>query len=134
MRIWAVFSIGDRSQIFIRPAGGDQTLSPTNAHSDKDWRGNDYELKAGMNVENLKGKIVEVKEPRDVNTKFGTTVTLTEATLEDDTGSVKLTLWGDQAEGIEEGSEVEITGAFTKEFREEMQISIGKKGSIKVVE
>jgi replication factor A1 len=92
------------------------------------------DLKAGMNVESLKGKIAELKEPREVNTKFGTTIVLTEATLEDDTGTVKLVLWGEQADNIEEGSEVEITGAFTKEFREEIQLSIGKKGTIKAVE
>jgi replication factor A1 len=92
------------------------------------------DLKAGMNVESLKGKIAELKEPREVNTKFGTTIVLTEATLEDDTGTVKLVLWGEQADNIEEGSEIEITGAFTKEFREEIQLSIGKKGTIKAVE
>jgi len=53
--------------------------------------------------------------------------------LEDDSGTIKLTLWGDQANGIEEGSEVEITGGFIKEFRDELQLTIGKKGSIKVV-
>ena len=92
------------------------------------------ELKAGMNVESLKGKIAELKEPREVNTKFGTTIVLTEAMLEDDTGSVKLVLWGDQANDIKEGATVEITGAFTKEFRDEIQLSIGKKGAIKAVE
>jgi replication factor A1 len=92
------------------------------------------ELKAGMNITSLKGKIAELKEPRDVNTKFGTTITLTEATLEDETGTVKLVLWGEQSSGLEEGNEVEITGGFTKEFKEEIQLSIGKKGSIKLVE
>jgi replication factor A1 len=92
------------------------------------------ELKAGMNVTSLKGKITEMKEPREVNTKFGTTIVLTEATLEDDTGSVKLVLWGEQSSGLEEGAEVEITGGFTKEFKDEIQLSIGKKGTIKPVE
>ena len=92
------------------------------------------ELKAGTNVDSITGKISEMKEPREVNTKFGTVISLTEATLEDDTGSVKLVLWGDQAKDLEEGCEVEVTGAFTKEFRDELQLSIGKKGSIKVVE
>ena len=91
------------------------------------------ELKAGMNEVNIKAKISELKEPREVNTKFDTTIILTEATLEDDSGTIKLTLWGKQSEGLEEGNEVEITGGFTKEFREELQLGIGKKGSIKVV-
>jgi len=91
------------------------------------------ELKAGMNDVKLKAKITELKEPREIMTKFGTTTTLTEATLEDETGTVKLTLWGNQSEGLENEQEVEVTGGFTKEFRDELQLGIGRKGSIKAV-
>jgi replication factor A1 len=91
------------------------------------------ELKPYMNNVDITAKIAELKEAREIMTKFGTTTTLTEVTLEDDTGSVKLTLWGQQSEGLEEGSEVEIKGGFTKEFREELQLGIGKRGSIKVI-
>ena len=91
------------------------------------------ELKPAMNEVKLTAKIIELKEPREVMTKFGTSTTLTEATLEDESGTIKLTLWGKQADGLEEGSEVEINGGFTKEFREELQLGLGKKGSIKVV-
>lgn len=91
------------------------------------------ELKPAMNEVNIKAKIVELKEPREVMTKFGTATTLIEATLEDETGTIKLTLWGKQADELEEGNEVEITGGFTKEFRDELQLGLGKKGSIKVI-
>jgi replication factor A1 len=91
------------------------------------------ELKPAMSNVAIKAKVTELREPREVMTKFGNAIILTEAILEDDSGSIKLTLWGEQANGIEEGSEVEVTGGFTKEFRDEVQMSIGKKGSIKVV-
>jgi len=91
------------------------------------------DLKPAMNEVNLKAKIIELKEPREVMTKFGTATTSTEATLEDETGTIKLTLWGKQADELEEGSEVEITGGFTKEFRDELQLGLGKKGSIKAI-
>jgi len=91
------------------------------------------ELKPAMNNVNLKAKIIDLKEPREIMTKFGNMITLTEATLEDDTGSIKLTLWGEQADGLELDKEVEIVGGFTKEFRDETQLGIGKRGSIKVV-
>jgi replication factor A1 len=91
------------------------------------------ELKPGMNIVNLRARISELKEPREVMTKFGSTTNLTEAILEDDSGSIKLTLWGDQADGLESNQEVEIAGGFTKEFRDEIQLGIGKRGSIKVV-
>ena len=91
------------------------------------------ELKAGMNEVNIKAKITEIKEPREVMTKFGTSTTLTEVTLEDDSGTIKLTLWGKQSEGLEQNQDVEINGGFTKEFRDEVQLGIGRRGSIKVV-
>jgi len=92
------------------------------------------ELKVGMNNLNLKAKVAEMAEPREVMTKFGTVTKLVEATLEDDTGSIKLTLWGKQSEGVETGNEVEIVNGFTKQFREELQLGIGRGGSIKAVE
>jgi len=91
------------------------------------------ELKAGMNNVKIKAKVVELSEPREIMTKFGSMTTLTEATLQDDSGSVKLVLWGKQSEGIENNQEIEITNGFTKEFRDELQVGIGRNGSIKAV-
>ena len=91
------------------------------------------ELKPGMNEVNLKAKVSEMKEPRNIMTKFGTQTTLTEVTLDDGTGTIRMVLWGKQSEGIETGKEVEIENGFTKEFRGEIQFGIGKTGSIKVV-
>jgi replication factor A1 len=91
------------------------------------------ELKAGMSNVNIKAKISELRDPREVMTKFGTAATLTEVILEDDSGTVKLTLWGKQADGLEKDQKVEVTGGFTKEFREEVQLGIGKTGAIKVI-
>lgn len=91
------------------------------------------ELKPYMNNVNIKAKVIELKESREVTTKFGTITTLTEAVLEDETGTIKLSLWGNQSEGIEEDQVVEIKDGFTKEFRNELQLGIGRRGSIKVV-
>lgn len=91
------------------------------------------ELKVGMSNVNIKAKVAKLNEPREVMTRFGTATTLTEAILEDDSGSIKMTLWGKQAEGIEEGKEVEVTSGFVKEFRDELQLGIRKGGEIKVI-
>ena len=91
------------------------------------------ELKTGMNNVNLTAKVVEISEPRQVTTKFGTQTTLTNATLEDETGKITLTLWGLQSDNIAEGIDVEITNGFVKEFRGNLQLGIGKGGSIKPV-
>lgn len=91
------------------------------------------ELKSGMNDVNIKAKVVEMKESREIMTKFGSMTTLTECTLQDDSGNIKLVLWGKQSEGIQNDQEVEIAGGYTKEFREELQVGIGRNGTIKPV-
>lgn len=88
------------------------------------------DLVTNTNV-NLTAKVKEIEDVKQVTTKFGTQTSLTVAVLEDDTGIVKLNLWGTQSEGIEEDQTLEITNGFVKEFRGEKQISIGKTGSIK---
>ena len=82
----------------------------------------------------IMGTIKTIEDVKQVTTKFGTQVSLTVAILEDDTGSIKLNLWGSQSEGIEEGKTVEVKNGFVKEFKGEKQISVGKMGSVKVVE
>lgn len=91
------------------------------------------ELKSGMNNVSLKAKVASVSEPKQIQTKFGTQTTLVNAVLQDDSGSMPIALWGQQSEGIEEGKEVELTGGFTKEFRGEVQLGVGKTGKIAVV-
>ena len=91
------------------------------------------ELKLDMNNVEVEGKITELADPKQIRTKFGTQTTLTVATLQDDSGNVKVNLWGNQSDGIETGQTIKISGGFTKAFREELQLSIGKKGSMKVL-
>ena len=62
------------------------------------------ELRIGMSNINLNAKVIGISEPREVMTKFGTATTLVEAVLQDESGSIKLTLWGKQAEDLEEGN------------------------------
>lgn len=92
------------------------------------------ELRPGMNEVALTAKVLELKEPRQIMTKFGTQTSLTEVILSDGSGKIKLALWGAQSEGISEGATVEIAGGFTKEFKGESQLGIGRRGSIKTVE
>ncbi len=91
------------------------------------------ELKSGMNNVSLKAKVASMSEPKNIQTKFGTQTTLVNAVLQDDSGSMPIALWGQQSEGISEGAEVELTNGFTKEFKGEVQLGVGKTGKIAVV-
>jgi len=92
------------------------------------------ELKLGMANINLKAKVADVSEPRDVRTKFGYTTRVATATLEDDSGKIALTLWGKQTDEIGEGDTVEIKDGYVREFRGELQLNVPRRGEIKKVE
>ncbi len=81
------------------------------------------QMKSGINVQ---GKIVDKGEVREVTTKFGQTK-VCDAYLEDESGSIKLTLWGDDTEKVKNGDEVKLEGGYTTTFREVVQLNKGRK-------
>jgi len=88
------------------------------------------DLKAGMDNIEIKAEIADMEEPVEVMTKFGTAVELTNVTLRDDTGSIKLVLWGDKSKGLNQGDTILLKNAFVKEFRGEKQLGLPKNGEI----
>lgn len=88
------------------------------------------ELKEGMNNVSVEGKISSVTAPKDVVTKFGTSTQVANATLEDETGSILLVLWGNQIGKVQEGATVTIEGGYVKSFRGTMQLGVGRTGKI----
>lgn len=88
------------------------------------------ELKGDMNNVEVSGEIVEISQPREVMTRFGNSKVAT-AKLKDDTGTVDLSLWGKQIDMFQVGDKVEVTSGYTKTFRDNVQVNVGKQGSIK---
>ena len=91
------------------------------------------ELKLGMSDISITAKVTEVSEPREVRTKMGYTTKVATATIEDDSGTISLTLWGDKTEEIGEGDTVQITGGYISEFKGEIQLNVPRKGELKKV-
>ena len=81
------------------------------------------QMRTGINVQ---GKIVDKGEVRTVNTKFGETK-VCDAFLEDDSGRIKLTLWADDTEKVNNGDTVSLEGGYTTTFRNEIQLNKGRK-------
>ena len=87
-------------------------------------------MKNGINV---KGKIVDKAEIRTVNTKYGERK-VCEAYLEDDSGRIKVVIWGEDAEKVKDGLTFSIEGGYTTTFRNEVQLNKGRKdGKLEVV-
>ncbi len=88
------------------------------------------DLKAGASNVDVEGTITEKKEPREVITKFGKRLQVADAVLSDDSGSITLSLWNEDAEKLSVGDKVKVSNGYVGEFRGSPQLSSGKYGKI----
>lgn len=88
------------------------------------------ELKDKGAVDEIKLKITKKEEPRDVK---GGSLRVCNATGEDETGTVVVTLWNDDIEKVNEGDLIVIKGGWSQEYNGKMQVSSGKRGTIEAV-
>lgn len=88
-------------------------------------------LRANSNA-TIEGTITAISPVRDVTTSRGP-ARVADATLQDDTGTIVLTLWGDDAARYSVGQKVRITDGWVKDFRGKLQISMGRSGTISVL-
>lgn len=82
----------------------------------------------------VQGKVSEIGELREFEREDGTENVVANLQLEDETGSIRLTLWGEQAYIIEDldiDSEIQIIDAYAKYgLNEEIELSIGNKSRV----
>lgn len=90
------------------------------------------ELTVGMNKVNLSVKVLELQEPKSVHTRFGNSMIIAYALIGDSSGTMKLSLWGEQIGSVSVGDIVQITNARIRAFKGEKQLQIGRNGSLKV--
>ena len=91
------------------------------------------DIQPGMRNIEVTGRISKIGERRNVQTKFGPADVAT-ATLEDETGSIDLSLWREQIDMVTEGDNVKLTNAFTTVFGGKPQLNIGKQGQLTKIE
>jgi len=79
----------------------------------------------------VEGTIKEIGEIKNFN-KFGRELRVADAILEDDSGTVKLSLWNDDVEKFKAGDKVKITNGYVNEFQGEKQLTAGKFGKMEL--
>lgn len=84
-------------------------------------------MRSGINV---RASVKKLGESRTVSLKSGEQKNVCDHILADDTGEIKLTLWGDDITLVKEGDVVVIDNGYTKEFRGDISISAGKYGKM----
>ncbi len=90
------------------------------------------DLVVGMNRINLAGQVLELDEPKSLHSRWGANCVVANALIGDDTGTVKLVLWGGQTDSVSVGDKVQIVNARMRAFQGEKQLQVGKNGAVKV--
>ena len=92
------------------------------------------DIDARVRCVNLKAKVVGKSIPRYVFSRFGDALTLSTATISDGTGSIRMSLWNAEIDRVSIGDTVQINNGRVRTFRGELQVSLGRKGRLQVVE
>jgi replication factor A1 len=90
------------------------------------------DIRLGMSGISLTAKLVDKSTPRQVMTRYGRR-RVADATLEDETGRIGLSLWGDQIEAVKVGDVVSIEGAFVTRFRDRLVLNVPRSGKLEKV-
>jgi len=92
------------------------------------------DIDAKVRCINLKAKVVGKSSPRCVFSRFGDALTLSTATISDGTGSMRMPLWNAEIDRVSIGDTVQIENGRVRTFRGELQVSLGRRGRLEVVE
>ena len=88
------------------------------------------DIKGEQSRVDVEGEVIEKGEVRTVNLRAGGQSDVADCTIRDDTGQIKLSLWGEQINAVDVGDKVRIENGYTKAFRGEVQLNIGRYGKL----
>jgi len=91
------------------------------------------ELSPASRRVDIRLRILSIEPPRDVQTRYGPG-RVTTALAGDETGTVKLSLWNEDVDKINENAVVDVHNGYVKSFRGELELSPGKFGELATVE
>ncbi|HLC62893.1 MAG TPA: SOSS complex subunit B family protein [Candidatus Nanoarchaeia archaeon] len=81
---------------------------------------------------NIELEVVSV-EPAKEFQKFGQKGRVAVATVKDDSGEMKMTLWNDEIDFVKPGIKIRITNGYCNEFQGEKQLTAGRFGKLEVI-
>jgi len=91
------------------------------------------ELRDGMKRIDVMAKVTDKSDPREVKSRFkDQTFKVATATIADETGMIKLTLWNEQIDKVNVNDTVKIQNGYVTSFRGEIQLNIGRFGTFTV--
>jgi len=93
------------------------------------------DLRDGTKRVDIEAKIIEKTGPREVLSRYKDVVLrVANATISDETGTIKLTLWNDQIDQVKINDTIKIENGYVTSFRGEIQLNIGRYGKLSIVQ
>ncbi len=113
---------------------------------DPDWRGRWYqrvtdpptphemmkikEVTDGMRNVTVEGEVTEKSEPRSVHSRKGEPLTVSNASVKDETGRTVLVLWNEQIGWVEVGDRIRVENGYTSSYGGVIQLNVGRIGRL----
>tara|TARA_Y100000815_G_scaffold231591_1_gene221839 strand:+ start:30 stop:335 length:306 start_codon:yes stop_codon:yes gene_type:complete len=76
------------------------------------------------------GVVTYIGQSRDVSLKSGNVEKVTTITIQDDSGSIPMNIWGSLIEKIKINSEIRVEKGYVNEFRNQLQFNLGYYGKL----
>jgi replication factor A1 len=92
-----------------------------------------HKLRHGMKKINLKAEVLETPPPLKVTTQYGSSATIANVYIGDETGKVRLCLWNEQVSFVSTGDLIQINNASVSTYKGERQLALGKSGTVSVL-
>ena len=78
--------------------------------------------------------MVEKPEPNRGYTRYGTTPVVSNILIEDETGSMRMSLWNQQIKKVHKGDVINIENGKVIWYHSERHLGLGRSGSLSVIE
>jgi replication factor A1 len=91
------------------------------------------DLRDGMRTVEVEGEVIEISPPREVSLRTGGQAKVADATLKDETGTIKLSLWDNQIDQVAKGARVKVSNGYINQFRGERQLNVGRYGKLDIL-
>jgi replication factor A1 len=81
----------------------------------------------------IEAQVAEKAPTREVISRYKDVVhRIADTTIQDETGTIKLTLWNEQIEQVNVNDKIKIENGYVTSFRGEIQLNIGRYGKLSI--
>jgi replication factor A1 len=82
----------------------------------------------------VEASVVDKGDTRQVQSRYKDEMyNVADAMVQDETGTIKLTLWNEQIDMVNVGDNIKIENGYVTSFKSEIQLNVGKYGKLSIL-